>query len=403
MYDWIIVGSGVHGLLHANVLLRVRDVRPEAVCIVDPHPRPLQRWNHRLANAGAAYLRSPGAHTLEPDFAAIVRFAQNRPSFPAPFMDPYRRPSTQLFTAYADSLLARMPLDTMLRRGVVEEIRLEGETVIAETSTGTLRSRRLILAVGKSEQLEIPQWAESLAARGGEVNHVYDPQFRLSAFTTRGRCVVVGGGIGAAQVALALARQGAEVDVLSRRPIAVSMFDSEPCFIGPKCLRAFRNTASSEERRAMIQEARRPGTVPRFVYDELMSAVDAGRIRLYIGEVSDTAIQPDGKPRQIGLFTGKEAIRCASVILATGYRDAVPAAALMDRLSDRYGFPRTPDGYPLAAPTLEWGGGIYLTGSLAELELGPPAPNIIGAHNAARAMLGVLSWKFARNTARSDY
>ena len=395
MYEWIIVGGGVHGVLHANALLRVHGVRAEDIRIVDPHTRPLHRWSHRLANAGAAYLRSPGAHTLEPDFGAIVRFARTRGDVPSPFIDPYRRPSTRLFSAYVEAVLDRMPLADMFVRGVVEDIRLDRETVVAETSAGTLSSRRLLLAVGKSEELEIPPWAESLAGRGGEVHHVYDPEFDLGQFNASGPCVVVGGGIGAAQVALAMARRGLEAIVLSRRPVTVSMFDSEPCFIGPKCLREFRNTASYEERRDMIQEARRPGTVPQFVYDDLMSAVDAGRIRLCVGEVTDTAIQPGGTPRQVGLFTGAEAIRCTSVILATGFRDLVPAAALVDRLSDRYGFPRAPDGYPLPSPSLEWGGGIYLTGPLAELELGPPAPNIIGAHNAARGMLGVRSWKSA--------
>jgi hypothetical protein len=41
------------------------------------------------------------------------------------------------------------------------------------------------------------------------------------------------------------------------------------------------------------------------------------------------------------------------------------------------------------APTLEWAPGLYVTGQLAELELGPTARNIGGARLAAeRLVLG---------------
>ena len=47
-------------------------------------------------------------------------------------------------------------------------------------------------------------------------------------------------------------------------------------------------------------------------------------------------------------------------------------------------------GYPVPRPSLEWDEGLYVTGALAELELGPAAPNIVGAHNAAKRIVGTL-------------
>ncbi|MBL8151238.1 MAG: hypothetical protein JNN15_15045, partial [Blastocatellia bacterium] len=46
-------------------------------------------------------------------------------------------------------------------------------------------------------------------------------------------------------------------------------------------------------------------------------------------------------------------------------------------------------GYPIVDRSLKWHPGIYVSGPLAELELGPTARNIIGARTAAEKLLKV--------------
>jgi hypothetical protein len=43
-------------------------------------------------------------------------------------------------------------------------------------------------------------------------------------------------------------------------------------------------------------------------------------------------------------------------------------------------------GFPAPTRSLEWAPGLYVTGALAELELGPTAPNIAGARSAGERL-----------------
>jgi hypothetical protein len=51
------------------------------------------------------------------------------------------------------------------------------------------------------------------------------------------------------------------------------------------------------------------------------------------------------------------------------------------------GLPCAGCGYPLVSPRLEWASGLFVTGPLAELELGPTARNIAGARAAGERLL----------------
>lgn len=393
MFDWIIVGGGVHGIFHANLFLTVLGVSPERLAVIDPHDRPLARWDHRIGNAGAAYLRSPSSHCLEPDFHALRAFARRRfGRRPELFLEPYARPATSLFQSYAADLVGRLPVDRIWRRTTARRIELTRGGPRVVTDSGEFVGRRVLLTVGKHAEPLIPEWASRLQARGASVHHVYESDFHLSEFHPSGPVVVVGGGMSAAQVALSVSQTGARTTLLAPAPISVSMFDSDPCFIGPKCLGDFRRTGNYEERRDMIASARRAGTVPPFVEESLRRATDEGRLSLRVGLVGDTAFRALDDGFELGLHIGHDTIRCRHVLLATGFQDRLPAEELVEDLSDRNGFPRAPDGYPIPGPNLEWGGDVYIAGALAELEVGPPAANIIGAHNSARLMLGLRSW-----------
>lgn len=46
-------------------------------------------------------------------------------------------------------------------------------------------------------------------------------------------------------------------------------------------------------------------------------------------------------------------------------------------------------GYPLVSRRLEWAPGLFVSGPLSELELGPSARNIAGARSAGERFLAV--------------
>lgn len=56
---------------------------------------------------------------------------------------------------------------------------------------------------------------------------------------------------------------------------------------------------------------------------------------------------------------------------------------MLDRLIKDYNLPTANCGFPIVNDNLAWHPDIYVSGSLAELELGPVAKNIAGARNSA--------------------
>ena len=64
-----------------------------------------------------------------------------------------------------------------------------------------------------------------------------------------------------------------------------------------------------------------------------------------------------------------------------------PGGALVDGLAERLGLPVAPRGAPLVGAGLAWVTGLYASGGLAELVLGPVARNIHGARHAALRLL----------------
>lgn len=55
MLDWLIVGAGIHGVHIARVLER----GTRRLALLDPHERPLARWDRLTAIVGMSHLRSP--------------------------------------------------------------------------------------------------------------------------------------------------------------------------------------------------------------------------------------------------------------------------------------------------------------------------------------------------------
>ena len=73
--------------------------------------------------------------------------------------------------------------------------------------------------------------------------------------------------------------------------------------------------------------------------------------------------------------------------LATGFAQAPPGAELLHQLVDKVSVSTAPCGYPIADKYLQIAENIFVSGALAELELGPASRNIVGARLAAERIV----------------
>ena len=387
MLEWLIVGGGIHGTYFANLLIRQAEVPPDKIAILDPHDGLLAAWYRMTANCGMQFLRSPATHQIDIPILSLYRFAKSpigRSS--AAFIPPYNRPSLDLFNAHSAHVIAANDLAARHLVGRALALRRDGPALAVETSRGLLRTRRTLLAIGLSEQPYWPSWAWNLKRHDGPIAHVFDPDFKRRGETANDRTVVVGGGITAVQTALALsARPGSQVVLLVRRPLKESQFDFNPCWIGPKCLRDFYRQGPAA-RRESIDGARIPGSLPAEVLEDFKRALDQARLAFRQAAIRTAAVEGDG----IRLVTENGVEHARRVILATGLRPERPGGALTERLAEEWGLPSNHCGYPIVGEDLQWGPDVYVTGPLAELQIGPCARNIVGARNAGRQLLASL-------------
>ena len=196
---------------------------------------------------------------------------------------------------------------------------------------------------------------------------------------------VVGGGISAAQVALEHASRGHRVDLISRHAVRLRQYDCDPGWFGPKFMDDFDQLESLAERRRAITRARHRGSMPADVRSSLLAATDAGRVIQHFGRVEDLVLGEDHL--QLRLEGRALGVDVDELVLATGYAPWRPGGELVAALAARAPLPLSPCGYPVVDRALRWHPRIHVTGSLAELELGPIARNIAGARRAADRIL----------------
>lgn len=387
MLDWLIVGGGVHGTAISNHLLRRGRAAPDRIRVLDPHDEPLARWHACTRNTGMPFLRSPVAHHLDVQPAALHHFAETEVPDHR-FTRPYRRPSLDLFRRHCDAVIERNGLRPLRLRATATRLHARAAGLAVETDAGAIEARRVLLALGAGDQPYWPAWAAaSRRELAGAIHHVFDPAWELARFANPGRTVVIGGGISAAQVAVALARRrSGPVALVMRHAPRVHQFDSDVCWIGEQCLRHFRRTHDMRHRRDIIRRARHRGSMPPDVHRQLIK--DLGRGALCLLEAEVERATPDPLGRGVLLHCpGRAPIAADHVLLATGFDPRRPGGALVDHAIADLGLPVAPCGYPVVDAALHWGRGLHVTGPLAELEIGPVARNIIGARLAGERLV----------------
>lgn len=386
--DLAIVGGGIQGTTIARSLVAAKAIDPDRLAILDPEDTPLSVWLRLTFACGMSFLRSPSSHNLDVDFRALRRFALSQGYNPADhYRPPYLRPSLALFNDHSLRIAASREIVKARRQARLLSLTPApgGRGWALETDRGVLESRLVLLAVGRTGGPAYPPWGRA----GPTVEHVFSPGFRRPTGGS-GRIGVVGGGVTAGQLVLALAQElpeSVELSMITGGPLEVHQFDSEPCYLGPRCLASFLEVPDPEERRTIIRRVRHPGSVPPAIAGAIEALVREKRLEI----VPEWVVGAREAPGEtvLSLASGME-VSVSRAILATGFAPGPPAQEILYPLAREQELPSTADGYPIPDATLQWAPGLFLTGPLGETEIGPGAPNIIGAHLAVRRIVPFL-------------
>lgn len=385
--DWLIIGGGIHGVHIAARLIGDGGVDPSRLRIVDPAERLLERWRTCTATTGMTHLRSPSVHNLDLNPWSLKQYAGRRKNRKRGlFAAPYDRPNLMFFNDHCDKVIEDFGLSKLHIRARATKCVVDCDGVAVGLSTGTdISTCNVVFAIGAGEQPQWPDWAPRDDPR---VHHIFDSGFTGWPSTAES-VAVVGGGISAGQVALRLVDAGHEVHLVSRHALREHQFDSEPGWLGPRYMSGFKREKDADRRRAMISDARHRGSVPPDVRRALSGAITRSQVRWHESQVDALDVQETALTMR--LSTGA-VLSVQRVLLATGFAGRRPGGGLIDELVESASLPCASCGYPIVDEDLRWHPRVYVSGPLAELELGPSSRNISGARRAAdRLVTAALS------------
>lgn len=381
MLEFVIVGGGIHGTYLSNLLVSELGWPAEYIKVIDPYDRACARWKELTARTAMKFLRSPIVHNLGVSPWDLKKFQNINEGKPwATSFGVKERPSLAMFNRHVETLCDKNGLSSLRIKGEATAIVKTKAGLIVKSTAGDFHTRRVILATSSNDKLLVPTWASQIAPLA---KHIFQADFSLDSIRPGERQVIVGAGITAAQVALyASSVCPGRVKLVIRRPLKIAEFDSEPCWMGPKCLSLFAKETSYVKRREMIKSARNKGTVTPEVYEALRRAERRGDLQVVVGDVVSARLSRRGTVALLDAH-GNQLAQASNVILATGFVPGRPGGQLLDQVISNFNMPVAPDGFPIVQSNLHWRDGIYVTGALAELEIGPPARNILGARLAA--------------------
>jgi cation diffusion facilitator CzcD-associated flavoprotein CzcO len=382
--DVCVLGAGPHGLAATLHLLHADpDCR---VAVVDPAGAWLDTWRRQFDCAEIASLRSPVVHHPAPGAMALRNHVAE---FGLPCSGlPYDLPLTDSFQSFCDHLVDEAELDAPIPGRAVSVDR-DGDGVRVDLGAGVINAEHLVVATNPHARV-IPDWTWSLMGSSPGVL-AYGADVDLGAVDVSGQEVaVVGGGLTAAHLACGAVSGGADVHLITRRPIEYRSFDTDPGWLGPKFLREFDKEPDPVHRLDQAREARGGGTIPPWMGDRLSELVEQGRLNIHDGAGVRAAGVADD--RRCNLALGDHTtLNPDRVWLATGTKPDIGALRCIEHLVADL---PVLEGYPVTGADLRLDPHpIYVMGRLATLTLGPAAGNLWGAQRAAEriteAVVGV--------------
>ncbi|MFJ5760542.1 hypothetical protein ACIQAA_15730 [Neobacillus sp. NPDC093182] len=239
MFDWLVIGGGIHGCTISTYLIKYGKVRIEKLCIIDPHSEPMARWKRNTERISMQYLRSPSVHHIDVHPFSLQMFGKSSEEH-SQFYGMYKRPSLQLFNDHSDKVISETNLKKSWHRGLVKSVLKINNSWEVTSETGEIiRSKNVVIAISVNDQLLIPTWAEELAFQHPKrVHHIFDD--KLPELTEMKSPIAIIG-ITAVHLAIKMSREyPGEVTLIKRHPFRIHDFDSDPGWLGLKRQRPYR-------------------------------------------------------------------------------------------------------------------------------------------------------------------
>ncbi len=382
-YSLIIIGAGLQGV---SFFLNLPPKLRERTLMLDKNAQPLQNFYTLASNVGMKYLRSPASHCLIEPLISLFSFAKKIKAMNH-FQGKYYTPSLSLFRKYLSELLEKTKLKKHYFQSTVKRLQYAENCWRVHTEHGEFQSKNCILALGMGS-ITLPKnlnisIATSMHSRDLQSKHILHPLFEYPTIEDK-NIAVVGGGMSGSQCALHLLEQSkkkksnTQVTLITSKPDSVHFFDSHPGYIGPKYRPSFLQEKNYNKRTDIIKQSKNKGSINPFVQKQLQEAEENQMFQIKQAYVNRIKITESS----YGLdFPDAPTENYDEVIFATGFQEKAPFnLSLVQNLAEEYGLERFKDYWPIPNQRLAWHSGLYLSGALAELEIGPPARNIIGAH-----------------------
>ncbi|WP_179134068.1 FAD/NAD(P)-binding protein [Halobacillus massiliensis] len=399
MYQWVIIGGGIQGCTIAAHLLLSGKVNKNDLLIIDPFPEPLEKWKRLTQRVGMDYLRSPSVRHLHPDPYHLKSFAKTS-DYAGGFKGYYKRPKLDMFNDHCMEIFEIAGLENCWETAWAESLDKNGNLwSITTSSNRKVVSKQVVLALGVNDQPYYPGWAEPLVKEAPDlISHVFSER-GMEAFHGASPAAITGAGTTAVHLALKQAHHSSEpVYLIKRHPFRVKDFDSDPGWLGPKFLNQYERINSYQERRKVITKARNRGSVTQSLYSLLKRREAEGKIEIITDDIM-TADVHEGKIKLQLKKQGK--FSAGSLLLATGAASCLPGKGLVEEVIRKNQLPCAPCGFPVVSKELEWADGLFVSGALAELEIGPVARNIAGARKAAQRILERLEERLSERKSAS--
>lgn len=391
MLRTLIIGGGIQG---TQTDIALNAMGASNVRTLDPNPEAFAVLEKQLGDSlchldSTPNMRSGWSAHLDPtDPEGLLKYAaEHRELLGESYIDTASPPTTAVLWGHAREACERHCVcDRRIIGRALSMEPIESGGIAVKTTVGTIETKSIVLAIGQPKP-NIPGWAEQLRQKGAQqqVLHVFQPDFDWANLKKGGTTYIIGGGITAAQFALAAKSYlGGKIVLLSRRSIKDET--AVPTTNWKNFKEELAKIPNFDDKYRLYLQHTDSDAIPPVFFRKLMDAIEAGEIEWRINEVNEGEIAEDGR---LSLRLKDDSTKDADqVLLTTGFQRGLPGGEMVREAIANLGLETSEIfGQPVVDANYQWrsriGVTVYVTGAMAAVVDGHRASHISGGMIAA--------------------